>query len=166
MLLHRLLCHITKKNQTNIFRFFSRTGIYLTVGIQIKCIVFKGMEGEQKHHSQTISRGVKHSKLCNVKKYREVFMSSKILISVIIIKQNYTKTKTKRTQNWQGPRNVKIHLSKLSAKLSSWFPSDICFTWNYYNKCIHTTQRDISNQQSGVSIPKYFEVLLLFEVSY
>lgn len=55
-------------------------------------------------------------------------MSDKILISIRIIKQNYSKPQNK-TREYKtgkgGPRNVKIHLLKLSANLTKVkFPAD------------------------------------------
>lgn len=56
-----------------------------------KIYFFKGRKGRQKHRSQTISRGLKHPVLYNFLKWRKIFMSSKILISIIIIKHQNPK---------------------------------------------------------------------------
>lgn len=59
------MCHITEKKQTNVIRLFSGIGIDLTVRIQKEFYFFKGIKGRQKHHSQTITRDLKHFKFYN-----------------------------------------------------------------------------------------------------
>lgn len=112
------------------------------------------MEGRWKCHSPIISDwGLKCPKRYHFKRCRKIFMSDRILISIRIIKQNYSKPQNK-TREYKigkgGQRNVKIHLLKLSANVSSWLPSEINFLRNCYNKWLQQMKRQ-SSQQSEVS---------------
>lgn len=109
------------------------------------------MEGRWKCHSPIISDwGLKCPKRCHFKRCRKFFMSDKILVSIRITKHNYSKPQNK-TREYKigkgGPSNVKIHALKLSAKVSSWLPSETHSVSNCYNKWQQHTERH-GNQQS------------------
>ena len=109
------------------------------------------MEGRWKCHSPIIADwGLKCPKRCHFKRCRKFFMSDKILVSIRITKHNYSKPQNK-TREYKigkgGPSNVKIHVLKLSAKVSSWLPSETHSVSNCYNKWQQHTERH-GNQQS------------------